>query len=269
MTEQEAALYELPYHHASKNIKQSRVGNRETRTSTNWWLFRRSGDLVRTAIETLDRYIVTGLVWKHRLFAWLPNGVLPDTRLVVIARSDDTTFGILSSRFHEAWTLRICQYHGVGNDPIYTQGSTFETFPFPEGLTPNISSKDYEYDPRAREIAKAAKQLEELRNAWLNPPELVKTEPEILSGYPDRILPQNPSAAATLRARTLTNLYNQFPQWLTDAHSKLDRAVSAAYGWPEDISESDALAKLLEYNLARVSDARASSESEFDLSDDE
>jgi len=136
-------------------------------------------------------------------------------------------------------------------------------------LTQNISSKDYEYDPRAREIAKAAKQLEELRNAWLNPPELVKTEPEILSGYPDRILPQNPSTAVTLRARTLTSLYNQFPQWLTDAHSKLDRAVSAAYGWPEDISESDALAKLLEYNLARVSDARVSSESEFDLSDDE
>ena len=269
LKERQAALYELPYQHAVQKIKQSRAGNRETRTSENWWLFRRSGDLVRSAIETLDRYIVTGLVWKHRIFAWLPKGVLPDTRLVVIARTDDTTFGILSSRFHEAWTLRICQYHGVGNDPIYTQGSTFETFPFPEGLTPNIRAEDYQSDPRSCEIAKAAKHLEQLRNAWLNPLELAKHEPEVVLGYPDRLLPQNPNAAAALRGRTLTKLYNQSPQWLKDAHAELDRAVSAAYGWPEDISEPDALAKLLEYNLARVSSTKAIEPERLDLSSDE
>ena len=142
-TEQEAAFYEQPFEYAVQKIKLGRQDNREERTSRNWWLFRRSGELVRNAIENLDRYIVTGLVWKYRLFVWLPRGFLPDTRLVVIARSDDTTFGILSSRFHEAWTLRICQYHGVGNDPVYTQGSTFETFPFPAGLTPNIPASDY------------------------------------------------------------------------------------------------------------------------------
>jgi hypothetical protein len=55
-----------------------------------------------------------------------------------------------------------------------------------------------------------------------------------------------------LRERTLTNLYNQRPQWLVDAHRDLDAAVAAAYGWPTDISEEDALAKLLELNLERA-----------------
>jgi type II restriction/modification system DNA methylase subunit YeeA len=252
LTESQAALYELVFEYAKKNIKASRGGNREQRTSKNWWLFRRSGELVRGAIQNLDRYIVTGLVWKHRTFVWLSRGVVPDTRLVVVARNDDVTFGILCSRLHEAWTLRICQYHGVGNDPIYTQGITFETFPFPSGLTPNIPAKNYADDPRAIAIAKAAKRLDELRNAWLNPADLVDIVPEVVTGYPDRILPKNQKAATELRKRTLTNLYNQRPQWLTDAHRDLDAAVAAAYGWPADISEEDALAKLLDLNLKRA-----------------
>ena len=73
-----------------------------------------------------------------------------------------------------------------------------------------------------------------------------------MPGYPDRILPKNEEAAAELKKRTLTNLYNQRPQWLADAHRDLDAAVAAAYGWPADISEEDALAKLLELNLARA-----------------
>jgi hypothetical protein len=61
-----------------------------------------------------------------------------------------------------------------------------------------------------------------------------------------------PAFAAILKDRTLTNLYNQRPQWLADAQDALDRAVAAAYGWPEDISAEEALAKLLELNLARA-----------------
>ena len=56
--------------------------------------------------------------------------------MVGIARADDTTFGILHSRFHELWSLRMCTWLGVGNDPRYTPTTCFETFPFPAGLTP-------------------------------------------------------------------------------------------------------------------------------------
>ena len=89
-----------------------------------------------------------------------------------------------------------------------------------------------------------------MREAWLNPPDLVERVPEVAPGYPDRIVPVNPKAAAILKTRTLTNLYNERPAWLDNAHRELDAAVASAYGWPADISEEDALARLLDLNRA-------------------
>lgn len=51
--------------------------------------------------------------------------------------------------------------------------------------------------------------------------------------------------------RTLTNLYNERPTWLADAHRDLDTAVLAAYGWPADLPDEAILERLLELNLSR------------------
>jgi type II restriction/modification system DNA methylase subunit YeeA len=93
------------------------------------------------------------------LFVWADAKTLPDSAVVAIARDDDTTFGILHSRFHELWALRMGTFLGVGNDPRYTPSTTFETFPFPQGLTPNIPAADYAADPRAQKTAAAAARL--------------------------------------------------------------------------------------------------------------
>ncbi|MGH7289527.1 MAG: hypothetical protein ACREI8_16065 [Myxococcota bacterium] len=50
---------------------------------------------------------------------------------------------------------------------------------------------------------------------------------------------------------TLTVLYNERPTWLAQRHEVLDRAVLAAYGWPEDLPDDEALARLLALNLER------------------
>ena len=39
------------------------------------------------------------------------------------------------------------------------------------------------------------------------------------------------------------------PSWLRDAHTTLDNAVLAAYGWSPDITADDLLARLLGMNL--------------------
>jgi type II restriction/modification system DNA methylase subunit YeeA len=101
-------------------------------------------------------------------------------------------------------------------------------------------------------IAEAARRLNALRENWLNPPDLVRREPEVVPGYPDRILPVSDKAAKELKTRTLTNLYNQRPAWLDNAHRALDEAVAAAYGWPADLSEDEILKRLLDLNLARA-----------------
>jgi len=55
-----------------------------------------------------------------------------------------------------------------------------------------------------------------------------------------------------LNQRTLTNLYNRRPDWLDQAHRRLDAAVFDAYGWPHDLSDDEILARLLALNLERA-----------------
>ncbi|MBS0291093.1 MAG: adenine methyltransferase, partial [Proteobacteria bacterium] len=116
----------------------------------------------------------------------------------------------------------------------------------------------------ASAIAEAAHRLDALRRNWLNPPEWTLQVPEVVplgmaaSPYPDRIEPRpglsEPDAKA-LQKRTLTNLYNQRPAWLAQAHAQLDAAVAAAYGWQDyaaDMADDEILRRLLQLNHARA-----------------
>jgi len=147
--------------------------------------------------------------------------------VVAFTRDDDYFFGVLQSRVHEVWARRRgTQLREVESGFRYTPKSTFETFvfPWPPGMEPTS-------DPRVQAIAAAAHDLVAKRDAWLNPPGATESE---------------------LKKRTLTNLYNQRPTWLADAHRALDLAVLAAYGWPTDISDDEILARLLALNQDRA-----------------
>jgi hypothetical protein len=219
---------------------------------------------MRTKIEPLDRVLATITVSKHRLFVWMSPATLPDHQLVAFARSNDYFFGVLHSRVHEVWArAQGTQVRERESGFRYTPTTCFETFPFPEPFA-----------ALRHTIAEAAKELDRLRNNWLNPPEWTRTEvlefPGAVDGpwkrcvqdvdpargigtvrYP-RTVPKNAECAAKLKARTLTNLYNERPAWLGAAHAKLDEAVFAAYGWPANLTDDDILARLLELNLSRA-----------------
>lgn len=168
---------------------------------------------------------------RHRLFIWLDVDIVPDQQLIVFARQDDYFFGVLHSRAHQLWSLRMGTWLGVGNDPRYTPTTCFETFPlpWPPGQEPWR-------DARLHTIADAARTLDDLRTHWLNPPDADET---------------------VLKQRTLTKLYNERPTWLVQAHAALDRPVWAAYGWddpdPAAVSEDEVLARLLQVNTERSS----------------
>ena len=150
---------------------------------------------------------------------------------------------------------------------------------------------------RLRVVEQEARELNELRERWLNPPEWVREEvlefpgtvggpwtrfieegvgcevlgdrgPESSSAHPEppapntqhrvstvrypRLVPKDEACAAKLKRRTLTNLYNQRPTWLALAHTKLDEAVFAAYGWDPGMSDEEILEKLLALNMERA-----------------
>jgi hypothetical protein len=131
LSEPESALFERPYEWVAKFVKPERQKKREEKLQQCWWLHERPRPELRNAIKPLSRFIATPMVSKYRLFAWLPTVRLPENAAIVIARADDTTFGIVHSRFHEVWSLKMCTWMGVGNDPRYTPTTCFETFPFP------------------------------------------------------------------------------------------------------------------------------------------
>lgn len=248
MTESEASLYELPFEHILP-VRAHRAKMNQPQALTYWWLHWNSRPALRNATKDFSKVIATPETAKHRIFQWCDTRALPDHTLYIFARNDDVSFGILHSKFHELWSINTGPHYGNHPTAIrYTPRTTFAPFPFPKGLEPNRKPSDYK-NPHAAKIAEAARVLNERREAWLNPPDLVKREKEVVAGYPDRILPVDAAAAETLKERTLTKLYNAKPAWLKQAHADLDAAVAAAYGWPADLTDDEILAKLLGMNL--------------------
>ncbi len=221
VSESEAALYEGPFEYALAHVRPFRIASRRRSYAERWWLPMEARPGLRQALRGLDRFIATPITAKHRVFVWVNARTLPLVPVTAIARDDDYTFGVLQSRAHELWARATgTQLREVESGFRYTPTTCFETFQLPDPT------------PEQRErVGEAARRLVELRDGWLNPPGL---DP------------------ADLAKRTLTNLYNQRPTWLANAHADLDAAVFAAYGWPLELTDSEILERLLALNLERA-----------------
>ena len=156
----DAALYEAPFEYLEQNVKPLREKNNDKWRAKHWWLLGRTLPDFRSAVKRLQRYIGTPRVSKYRVFVWLDTVVMPDSKVIAIALSDNFSLGVLQSRVHELWTLATCGWHGIGNDATYNPEECFETFPFPAPSSEQVAA-----------IAGAAKELDDIRSQWLNPPE--------------------------------------------------------------------------------------------------
>jgi type II restriction/modification system DNA methylase subunit YeeA len=233
-------------------VKPVRSGNRRTAYASRWWIHVEPRPALRAALKGLKRFIVTPTTSRHRVFCWLRHPILPDHKLIVFATESDYVFGSLHSLVHERWARRQIGRQGVGNDPVYAPSFAFDTYPFPWPLNTQSDALTAGQKRHYAAISAAAKALDETRSRWLNPPELVREEPDVVPELPPRLVPVSPEAERELKTRTLTNLYNARPGWLDLLHQDLDRAVLAAYGWPEDIEENELLRRLLALNHERA-----------------
>ena len=266
--EAEASAYEVPFARIRKLVQPFRAKNKRDAYRKLWWRHVEARSGMLAALAPLPRFLATAAVSKHRLFAWLEAPLLPDHQLFAFARADDFFFGVVISRSHEVWArANGTQVRERESGFRYTPTSCFENFPFPRP-TPAQEAV----------IAAAAKELNALRESWLNPPEWTETRTLTFPGsangpwarYVDaatvnaqtgigtvrfpRLEPRDADSAAKLKKRTLTNLYNERPAWLDLAHQKLDAAVAAAYGLPADLSDEQILERLLALNLERAAE---------------
>ena len=261
MDQETASRYEGPFEYLKKHVPVDRTA-KHFHNYPFWHLWRPRPEMVQ-AIGDRRRFAITPHVSKHRIFAWAEACIRPSNLLIAVATDKDFHLGVLQSRVHEIWSLaQETQLREKESGNRYTPTTCFETFPFPSTTT-----------GQEADIACPAKELDDLRSRWLNPPEWTKTEvlefPGSVAGPwaryvvdPDshgvgtvrwpRVVPKDADCAASLSKRTLTNLYNERPAWLDLTHKKLDAAVFAAYGWNPSNSDDELLTNLLALNLQRA-----------------
>jgi hypothetical protein len=265
MSEEQMSKYQEPFAYVLKFVKPDRDKNKEFRTKRDYWLHKRPGPEMREALRRLKRCPAVVRHSKHLIFCWLDTVILPDDGIYVFDSEEDLFFGILASRIHAIWSFaQGTQVREKESGFRYTPRTCFETFPFPEPT-----------EQQKIDISAAAKELNELRENWLNPPEWTTTRvlafPGVIDGpwsrfvvdpdargigtvrYP-RIEPRDEDCAKRLAKRTLTNLYNERPAWLAHAHARLDAAVATAYGLDSDLTDEQILEKLLALNIERAND---------------
>ncbi len=207
----EASKYEMPFEYIKEHVYPTRQQKSQATFRNRWWQYARPRADMRKALAGLQKYIVTPRVSKHRIFVWVNSNVVCTDSTDVFASEDDYTFGILHSNVHEIWARsKGTQLREAESGFRYTPTTCFETFPFPHPT------------PDQREaIATAARELNQLRENW----------------------------RAADPSRTLTNLYNANPTWLSNAHAQLDQAVARAYNWPPNLPDHQILENLLSLNL--------------------
>ena len=106
-TAQEAALYEQPF-----ALLQKRA---------NTWLNPHANPALRRALARVSRWLALPIDADTPDWRWIEEELLPDASLLVVARDDDFTHGVLSS---QAFTLWWQQFRA---QPVLA----VESFPFP------------------------------------------------------------------------------------------------------------------------------------------
>lgn len=158
-----------------------------------WWRHWRNRPDLISELNKLSRFVAVSRVTKRPIFEFVSSKIHPGDALVAFTFSDDYSFGILQSAFHQQWFKFKCST--LKGDWRYTGETVFETFPWPQSPT----TKD------VKNVASAAIELRLLRN---------------------KVLEENGWGLKDLYA----TLDSEGKNPLKDAHTKLDEAVATAYG---------------------------------------
>jgi hypothetical protein len=238
MTEEEIGE-RLPvlYQYLLDHAKPERAEERNARLRRDWWLFEANRAGMRRALASLSRYVVTVENSPVRAFVFLDGAILPDQKLRVIASDDALVLGVLSSRVHSAFALRLGGRHGVRNTPVYNT-RCFTHFPFPAGTRAQHE--------RIRTLGERLDKHRKDRQALH--PHLALTD---MYNVLEKV-----AGDAELTASDREVYERGLVAILRKIHDDLDAAVFDAYGWPRDLTDEQILERLVALNAERAEEER-------------
>jgi len=215
-------------------VRPEREQNNRAAYRERWWQFGENVHAVRKALCGLPRYVGTVYTAKHRVFQFIPEEMLVDATINVIAIDDAATLAILSSTLHIVWSLAAGSRLGIGNDPRYNKSRCFDPFPFPDFT-----------DTQRAHLRQLGEDLDAHRKRQQ-------------AAHPKLTLTQMYNVLEKLRANEPIEgkdreIYDQgLISILRDLHDQIDAAVADAYGWPADLSDEEILLRLVALNKERA-----------------
>jgi hypothetical protein len=210
--------YPAAYQWILERVKPERDQNNREIYRRNWWIFGEPRKDMRPALSGLLRYISTIKTAKHRVFQFLDKSVIPDSKLIVITSEDSHLLGVFSSYAHILFSTEAGSHLGVGNDPTYVKGKSFEAFPFP------VATEEQKEKIRAlAEQLDAHRKKQQAQYAELTLTGMYNVLEKLKSGE-------------ALNAKEKTIHEQGLVSVLKQLHDELDLAVLDAYGW-NDLAE--------------------------------
>lgn len=136
-TAQEAALYEQPFAWLRK------------RSSGGAWLSPHAQPALRRALARVSRFLALPVDAAGPDWRWIEEELLPDATLLVVARDDDFTHGVLQSAPFSTW------WHAqpARLDPV----QRVETYPFPWPPATALSALTAAQEEYRHAVARAAR----------------------------------------------------------------------------------------------------------------
>ncbi|MEP6832226.1 MAG: DNA methyltransferase [Gemmatimonas sp.] len=234
LDEEQARAFPMLYDHVRDRVRPERVANSRASYANYWWRFGEPRRELRRALAGVNRFIVTIETAKHRFFAFLDYRVAPDNKIVVIATSDASLLGVLSSGIHTAWALAAGGR--LEDRPVYTKTLCFDSFPFPD-RSPALRTR----------IAAVAESLDAHRKAAIDRDERVT-----MTGMYNVIAKLRSNEPLTPKERAVHEI--AACGVLRDMHDELDQLVAEAYGWPWPMSDAEILDRLVALHDVRVAE---------------
>ena len=234
LNESQVMQYPYIYQRIYELVRPKRLEMKDKARREQWWLFGRSNQEIRNAINGLERYIVSCRTAKHRVFMFVENDILPDAKLIAFGLDDAFYLGVLSSVPHIIWSLKTGAWLGVGNDSNYNHSDCFGKFPFPNP-TPEQKQK----------IRELGERLDSHRKR-------VQTQyPEItITGMYNLLEKLRKGETFTEADKTYNN--KALVSTLKQIHDELDNAVFDAYEWQDLKDHQKTKAEIEEIILSRL-----------------
>lgn len=132
---QEATLYEEPFDHLQRNAPD--------------WKNPHLNPALRRALARVSRYLAMPVSSAAPDWIWIEDELIPDASLVIVARDDDFTHGILSSDTFDAW-----HRSHFGTMPAEQIVESFP-FPWPPGI--GLSALTAAQEEARHAVARAAR----------------------------------------------------------------------------------------------------------------